>query len=257
MASTFTTSLRLVKQGVGDNDSTWGTIFNQQFADLIDAAIAGYNSIALSDADKTLTATNGTADESRSMMLNFTGALTQARNIIVPASTKLYFVRNNTTGGFKLTVKTPSGSGVDVENGGSIALACDGTDVVTLISALQLGATISGYEIGYMEIPQVSKSADYTLALGDRGKHIYHPSTDAEWRIWTIPANGSVPYPIGTTLTFVNENGAGGVTITIDTDTLTLAGSGATGARTLAAAGVATALKTTATRWIISGTNIT
>jgi len=36
-----------------------------------------------------------------------------------------------------------------------------------------------------------------------------------------------------------------------------LAGNGSTGSRTLAAAGVATALKVASTRWMISGTNIT
>lgn len=93
--------------------------------------------------------------------------------------------------------------------------------------------------------------------LADSGKHIYHPSADTTARTWTIPANGSVAYPIGTAITFVNDTSAGVITIAITTDTLVLAGAGTTGSRTLAANGIATAIKVTSTRWLISGTNLT
>lgn len=106
-------------------------------------------------------------------------------------------------------------------------------------------------------IPQNSQSAAYTLVLSDAGKHILHPSADATPRTFTIPANASVAYPIGTAITFVNQNAAGVVTIAITSDTLRLAGAGTTGSRTLAANGVATALKITSTAWIISGTGLT
>lgn len=111
--------------------------------------------------------------------------------------------------------------------------------------------------IGFKEIPQNSQSAAYTLVLGDSGKHIYHPSADTTARTWTIPANASVAYPVGTAITFVNDTSAGVITISITTDTLVLAGAGTTGSRTLAANGVATAIKVTSTRWIISGTGLT
>lgn len=106
-------------------------------------------------------------------------------------------------------------------------------------------------------IRQNIKSAAYTLTWEDSGCHILHPSADTTARIWTIPANSSVVFPIGTTITFVNQNGAGVITIAITTDTMRLAGAGTTGSRTLAANGIATALKITATEWIISGTGLT
>lgn len=106
-------------------------------------------------------------------------------------------------------------------------------------------------------VPQNSQSAAYTLVLADGGGHIYHPSADTTARTFTIPANSAVAYPIGTAITFVNDTGAGVVTIAITTDTLVLAGAGTTGARTLAANGVATAIKVTSTRWIINGTGLT
>lgn len=106
-------------------------------------------------------------------------------------------------------------------------------------------------------VPQNSQSAAYTLVLGDAGKHIFHPSADTTARIWTIPANASVAYPVGTAITFVNQDSAGVITIAITSDTMRLAGAGTTGSRTLAANGVATAIKVTSTEWIISGTGLT
>lgn len=106
-------------------------------------------------------------------------------------------------------------------------------------------------------IPQRAKSEAYTLVAEDAGYHIFHPSADTTARIWTIPANATVPYVIGTAITFVNQNGAGVISIAITTDTLRLAGTGATGTRTLAANGTATAIKVTATEWLITGTGLT
>lgn len=102
---------------------------------------------------------------------------------------------------------------------------------------------------------QNSQSGNYTLVLADRGKHIYHPTSDDNPRTWTIPANSSVAYPVGTVITFVNDQNV--ITIAITTDTLVWAEDGSTGSRTLAEAGMATALKVTSTRWVISGIGLT
>jgi hypothetical protein len=112
-------------------------------------------------------------------------------------------------------------------------------------------------EVGFKNIPQNSQSAAYTLVLADSGKHIYHPSADTTARTWTIPANGSVAFPIGTAVTFVNDTSGGVITIAITTDTLVLSPAGTTGSRSLAANGIATAIKVTSTRWIISGSGLT
>jgi len=104
-------------------------------------------------------------------------------------------------------------------------------------------------------VPQISKSAAYTTVLADANGHVYHPSSDNNPRTFTIDSNANVPYQIGTTITFVNEINT--VTIAITSDTLTLAGSGSTGSRTLAANGIATALKVAPTKWVINGAGIT
>ena len=107
--------------------------------------------------------------------------------------------------------------------------------------------------VGYMGLPQnTTTTGAYTIVASDAGKHIYSSAT----RTVTIPANSSVAFPIGTTLTFIAGAGAT-MTIAITTDTMYLAGPGTTGSRTLAAYGIATAVKTTATTWIISGNGLT
>lgn len=109
----------------------------------------------------------------------------------------------------------------------------------------------------YPSIPQNSRSADYTFQLSDNGGHVYHPSADPTPRTWTIPANASVPFPLGAAIMIVNDSGAGTLTIAITSDTLVLTGSGATGSRTLVANGGATLLKIGPTRWRIDGTGLT
>jgi hypothetical protein len=110
--------------------------------------------------------------------------------------------------------------------------------------------------VGFRNIPQNSQSTAYTLVLADSGKHIFHPVGDNNARTFTIPANSSVAYPIGTALTFINMAVAN-VTIAITTDTLTLSPAGTSGSRTLATNGSATCIKITSTQWLISGSGLT
>jgi len=110
--------------------------------------------------------------------------------------------------------------------------------------------------VGYLIIPQNSQSAAYTLVLADAGKHIFHPSTDANARTFTIPSNASVAYTIGTAITFINMTSQV-VTIAITTDTMYLSSTGTTGSRSLAQYGSATAIKMTSTTWLISGSGLT
>lgn len=115
---------------------------------------------------------------------------------------------------------------------------------------------INWVNAGTESILQTSQSVAYTLVLTDAWKHIYHPSADTTARTWTIPSNASVAFPIGTAVTFVNDTSAGTLTIAITTDTLVLAWTWTTGSRTLTANWIATAIKVTSTRWIISWTNL-
>ena len=160
-------------------------------------------------------------------------------------------------------------SGVQTLTNKTIAFANNTlTDVAgTTATQTLTNKTISGADntltvdgtvpVGFRTIPQNSQSAAYTLVLADSGKHIFHPSADTTARTFTIPANSSVAYPVGTAITFVNQNGAGVVTIAITTDTMRLSPAGTTGSRTLAANGSATCIKVASTEWLISGSGLT
>jgi hypothetical protein len=126
-------------------------------------------------------------------------------------------------------------------------------EVLTTISQSAPGTN----NIGYQNIPQIVATFDYTLVLSDSGKHIYHPATDAVARTYTIPANETVSFPIGTTVIFINDTSGVNVSIACTTDTLMLAGTGTTGTRTLAQNGIATIIKITSTKWVISGAGLT
>jgi hypothetical protein len=118
------------------------------------------------------------------------------------------------------------------------------------------GCTVDGTDaVGFRNTPVNSQSADYTLVLADSGKTIFHPVADDNARTFTIPANSSVAYAVGTVVTFVNLINT--VTIAITTDTMYLAGAGTTGSRTLAEYGVASAVKVASTTWVISGNGLT
>lgn len=152
---------------------------------------------------------------------------------------------------------TPTGTGIGGSTGATdnAALRANGTGGATAqASNLTIPDDAVSTEVGYLNIPQNSQSANYTAVIADRGQHLFHPASDNNPRTFTIPANSSVAFPIGTAITFVNKINT--LTIAITSDTLTWSEDGSTGSRALAANGMATALKITNTEWLISGTGL-
>ena len=156
-------------------------------------------------------------------------------------------------------------TGVLKGNGTSaFTAATAGTDYVAPSGALGTpssgtlsSCTVDGTDaVGFRNVPVNSQSAAYTLVLADSGKVILHPASDANARTFTIPANSSVAYAVGTAITFINMTSQV-VTIAITTDTMYLSSAGTTGSRSLAQYGSATAIKITSTNWIISGSGLT
>jgi hypothetical protein len=125
------------------------------------------------------------------------------------------------------------------------------------VAADDIGMSLGGvaYRVGYRNIPQNIQNANYTALATDTGKHILHGNGAGAGHTHTIPSNASVPYDIGTAITFINRD-SNVISIAITTDTMILAGSVSTGTRTLAQNGIATAIKVAATTWMISGTGI-
>lgn len=109
------------------------------------------------------------------------------------------------------------------------------------------------YNLGWRDVPQTSKTANYELKLSDRGKQILMSGTSLTL---TVPANASVAFPVGATVMVVNTDSTS-LSIAITSDTMTLANSTTTGTRTLARNGMATLTKIGTSSWLIAGAGLT
>src|SRR4051812_49385281 len=95
MASTATPRNRFNLQGVGDNVGTWGNVLNGQALALVDEAIDGWTSIAIT-GNVTLTSTNYASDQARKRVLKLTGTPGATYTVTIPAVEKVYHVINST-----------------------------------------------------------------------------------------------------------------------------------------------------------------
>lgn len=234
----------------------------------LDASVAGTLSIEFtSDANLTLTEA-----QYQNSVLIFTDSvgptLTTGRDVIFPAHFPQVYVKNSTAQ--TLTLKKSGQTGVALTTGtdgifisgaSDVVRGSGGSGAVTSVNGSSgavdtFGTGLDVDATGFRGIPQNIQSGNYTCVAADAGKEIYHPSGAGAGDTFTIPANGSVAYEIGTAITFTNMD-SNALSIAITTDTLYLAGAGTTGTRTLAQYGTATAAKKTSTTWLISGINLT
>jgi hypothetical protein len=153
-----------------------------------------------------------------------------------------------------LNPMTHNVTGLVATGNASIGGTLEVTGALTLNGALTTDNTTAD-EAGFKGLPLNPQSGNYTCVLADAGGMIRHPNGGGAGDTFTIPAEASVNYPIGTVLTFVNRDSSS-VSVAITTDTLTLAGTTSTGTRTLAQNGVATAIKVEGASWMISGSGL-
>lgn len=325
-------NLGLNLQTTGSNNGTWGVTLNSDLS-IVDSRMG--SRIAVNCAGSSNIVVN--SNQAQNFFQDMTGILTGNIKYILPAQGGFYFITNDTTGAFSVTiVNDVSGTGVVISQGSSQLVMSnpDNTTVYSVIPGSFAATTFTGQitstvttgsapfivasttkvsnlsvdraaladtvttnanltgditsvgndstlatvnsSVGSFRnsavtvnakglvtaasdgvINQNIQSSDYTTVLSDNAKQIFHPSADTTARTWTIDSNANVAYPIGAAITFVNQDSAGVITISITSDTLWLAGAGTTGNRTLAANGIATAIKITTTGWLISGTGLT
>ena len=129
MANSTSSFLKLTVQATGENSGTWGQITNTNLL-IVEQSIAGFESVAASVG--TLTFSNGAVSNGKNAVLQITGTLGTATNLVVPVTEKVYIVDNATSGAYSLTVKTASGTGVTwaAADKGTKMIYGDGTNMV-------------------------------------------------------------------------------------------------------------------------------
>ena len=244
----------------GQYNSGSGNVHSGLFRDASDGTWKFFKEYNIEPGTTIDTAANGFSYANVSV-----GSITANGAIIAPQASSIIPFHYDTTADFP-SAATYHGAIAHSHANGAMYFAHASSWVRMLDTNGPLGTPASGTlssctvdgtnGVGYLNIPQNSQSAAYTTVLADSGKSIFHPSTDANARTFTIAANASVAYPIGTVIQFVNMTSQV-VTIAINSDTMYLAGTGTTGSRSLAIYGVANAMKMTSTTWIITGSGLT
>ena len=164
MASTYTTRIRLVKQGDGDNPNSWGTVLNNGVTSLVDDAIAGYTTVELgANATVTLSAVDGGSDIPRNAFLETNGTVGGAHttiSMIIPNVTKGYVINNQTaytTTTNVVKIKTAPGAGYVIPQGGVVQVIVD-TDGSVWSTNVAGSGTAANRDVGLCatNIPDVS-----------------------------------------------------------------------------------------------------
>jgi len=139
----YTPILKLALPVTGELSGTWGTVVNDNITSMVEQAVAGLSTINTWTANAhTLTTADGTSSEARCAMLVLaTGsggtALTAAGEVICPAASKLYVVKNGSA--YAVTVKTSAGTGVAIPAGDTAFVFCDGTNVNACVTTIVNG----------------------------------------------------------------------------------------------------------------------
>jgi hypothetical protein len=151
---------------------------------------------------------------------------------------------------------------------GNIALAPDGSGIVTASGAFSAVGNITGgnlaivgntatittanISIGYLNIPQISLSANVTANLTVSGKHYY--STSASNLALTLADNSAVSWPVGTAISVINRGTANVTVAPAAGVSLYLAGNSTSANRVVTTYGMATVMNVAANIWMINGT---
>ena len=180
MPSSYSTDLKLELMVTGENSGTWGDKTNTNL-NLLQQAIAGYQSIALTSTNTTLSMTNATISDARNAVIKFTGTLSANSTVFVETGIeKTYIIENGTTGAYTLALNQVGGSSViwSTTDKGIKQIYLDGTnpnDIGSKLSTVQFpnqnevrfGDSDNSNYVGFKSGAAVTTNTVWALPLGD------------------------------------------------------------------------------------------
>jgi hypothetical protein len=187
MASTFTSRLKLERQGSGENAGNWGNLVNYVF-NRIDSSVRGYVDVDVAgSANVTLTSNNSTSntddsstdDQVHNKVLEFTGALTGDIHVFTDAVEGEYIVFNNTSGSQTLTFAPTGGTGVVLQQGAKTLVYTDGTTMFDVMA-----------DLGDISVTSLASSGTGLILFNDGAYNADATLTDGATITWDV---GSSP----------------------------------------------------------------
>ena len=130
MANSTSANLELTVQATGENSGTWGQITNTNLL-ILEQAIGGFTTFNVTNANRTLTFSNGALSNGKNIVIKLTGTLAANRTVSIPDSIEKTFLVQDACdhAGNTLTFKTASGTGVLLCEGNCYNLYSDGTNI--------------------------------------------------------------------------------------------------------------------------------
>ena len=138
--ATYTVNGGLKKIATGDESGTWGASTNTNF-DIIDRLTNGVVDITLTGATETVTTSDGSISDGMSKVLVFGGTPGVAVTVTIAPSDaqKVYFIKNDC--GSTITVTQGSGASVDILDGSSSIVYCDGAGAGAAVVEITAGSS--------------------------------------------------------------------------------------------------------------------
>ncbi len=222
MPSSYTSSFRLNIQAPGDNLNTWGTILNNGVFQLLEDALAGAVTQALSGS-LTLSSVNGATDQARCLALNITSGT--GGTITAPGVKKLYFVRNAASGAVVVT----TGAGATASFAAGEVGFCYSPDGInfykTSVTTAFGGAILTGVGTPSAATDAATKGyvdgVAFTMAggslpgqSGNAGKALITNGTIAAWGIPTLTISDLPPISTSNITDYASDQAAKTATAT-------------------------------------------
>ena len=204
MATDQTSSiLRLNLMGTGNDAGSWGTNTNQNLQYVLENAVAGYVSFAMTSTSQAITysSNSATTDQSRMAMVKVTGSLGSAATLYLPPVPKIYILNNAT--GYALTISlatagggtTALGSTITIPVGSTQTIWTDGaTGVYTINAATATTATTATNLSGgtAQAIPYQSASGTTTFLSPTTAGSLLQTNNTGSAPSWIAPSSLTV-----------------------------------------------------------------